>query len=439
MLDPDEMSMSGAENGRRQLFRGRFKLPSAVRNFFILAGGAGAGQLVVVAVTPIVTRLVSPADMGLFGTYTTLIAVLSVVVTLGFETAIIGARDEDARALVGIASLLTGVFMLATTAIMLLLLATGFVRGLPEWMPWLIALDTLFANAFVAAQYWYVRNHRYKRASLGALSVNVGRGVTWIAGAVVMPGAVALPLGSFAGRVIGLVVIDRLRVVPGALVQVIADPAAAWATALRYWKSAIFQMPSAALEVASFWLPVLLSSALYGVELGGQVALVQRLLSAPLALLGRSLSDVYQMQITGHGTMVPERIVRATVMVIGGTLGLAVPGWLVLYAFGTPIFALVFGANWGPAGEVAVILAPLAAFQLCGNLITRLLIEIGRQEVRLIAYLILVASISINFSLAYYFQWGLFGTLTVISVASCIIIAVWIIASITICYTLNKS
>jgi O-antigen/teichoic acid export membrane protein len=397
------------------------------------------GQLVVVVVTPFLTRLVSPADMGLFGTYTTLVAVLSVIVTLGFETAIISSRDEDAQPLVGIASLLTGVFMLASIVVMVLLLSAGVIRGLPGWMPWLIALDTFVANIFVAAQYWYIREQRYKRASLGAFSVNAGRGLLWIAGASLMPGAVALPVGSCGGRIIGLAIIDRLGVVPKALAQIIGSPAVGWATAQRYWKSAIFLMPSAAIEVAFFWLPVLLSSALYGVELGGQVALVQRLLSAPLSLFGRSLSDVYQVQITGHGTAVPERIVRATVKVIGSTLGLAIPGWLILVAFGIPIFTLMFGANWGPAGKIVAILAPLVAFQLCGNVITRLLIEIGHQEVRLFAYLLLLASVLISFSLGYYFQWTIFSTLTAMSATGCAIFAAWIVASIAICRELTKN
>ena len=47
----------------------RIRLPSAIRDFLTLASGTGFGQLIILAVTPILTRLIIPADMGLFGMF----------------------------------------------------------------------------------------------------------------------------------------------------------------------------------------------------------------------------------------------------------------------------------------------------------------------------------------------------------------------------------
>ena len=198
-------------------------------------------------------------------------------------------------------------------------------------------------------------------------------------------------------------------------------------------------MPFSVLEVTLFWLPVVLSTTLYGIEFAGYVALAQRLLSAPLALVGRSLSDVYQVRITGHGEAISNRMVRMTFLLIGGTLALAAPACIILWLWGPPIFVFVFGGNWSIAGEVVAILAPLAVFQLCGGIVTRLLIEIGRQELRLVAFLALLISMLITFYLGSSLQWTAITTLSVMSVNGCTIFALWIVASLLVFRTATRS
>ena len=51
----------------------RIRLPSAIRDFLTLASGTGFGQLIILAVTPILTRLIIPADMGLFRMFSTFV------------------------------------------------------------------------------------------------------------------------------------------------------------------------------------------------------------------------------------------------------------------------------------------------------------------------------------------------------------------------------
>jgi O-antigen/teichoic acid export membrane protein len=421
------------QEGQRLRLWERIGSPSSIRDFFVLASGAGFGQLVIVAVTPVITRLLLPADMGLFGTFTTFVAIFTVVSSLGFETAIIGARDEDALPLVGIVCTLTIAINFTMTVVLWIMIEVGIIGNLPFWFPWLILLDTILANCFSAAQYWYVREERYKRASLGSFAFNSGRGIGSIICALILPGSIALPIGDCVGRSVGLWTLDRRAVVPQALRGLVKTPSVALVTAQRYWKSAFFLMPSVALEVSLFWLPVLLCSTVYGIETAGQVALVQRLLSAPLALVGRSLSDIFQVRITGHGIAIPSRLVRATITVIAGAIALAIPVCIVMVFWGPAIFIFAFGANWALAGNVVAIMAPLMVFQLCGNIITRLLIEIGRQELRLVAFVALLISMLSTFYAGFLMQLSALTTLTIMSVCGCAIFAIWISISLVIC------
>src|SRR3954454_20274925 len=62
--------------------------------------GGALGQGMIVLVSPLLTRLYTPADFGVFAVFTALVLMLSVVATLRLETAVVlPERDEEAAAL----------------------------------------------------------------------------------------------------------------------------------------------------------------------------------------------------------------------------------------------------------------------------------------------------------------------------------------------------
>ena len=90
----------------------RIRLPSAIRDFLTLASGTGFGQLIILAVTPILAPDHSRGH-GPVSHVQTFVTILSTTCSLGFETAIIDARDDDALPLVGLACILSVVLVSA--------------------------------------------------------------------------------------------------------------------------------------------------------------------------------------------------------------------------------------------------------------------------------------------------------------------------------------
>jgi O-antigen/teichoic acid export membrane protein len=171
----------------------------------------------------------------------------------------------------------------------------------------------------------------------------------------------------------------------------------------------------------------MLATIAFGVDYGGQVALAQRILSAPLALFGKNLSDIYHVRIGRHMT---DRTMRATVLLVAATLGLAAAPCVILALWGGTIFSIVFGQGWREAGAATAILAPLMTFQLIGGVITRLLIEINRQELKLFAGLAMLISMLSSFVAGASYQWSPASTLVVMSALGCVISASWIAISV---------
>src|SRR5690606_33042675 len=62
---------------------------SRFRNVGILAAGTAVSQLIAFAVAPLLSRMYTPADFGLFGVFVSVVAMASVIVTLRLDLAVV--------------------------------------------------------------------------------------------------------------------------------------------------------------------------------------------------------------------------------------------------------------------------------------------------------------------------------------------------------------
>jgi O-antigen/teichoic acid export membrane protein len=126
--------------------RGRRALGPFARRVLTVAGGTAIGQAMLVAASPLLTRLYDPDELGTLAAYMAIVAVLGVVASLRYQLAIVLADDED-RA-VAVAALCM-VLVLVTTLVagVVLVLSRGAIAtwlsapALADTM-WLVALGT---------------------------------------------------------------------------------------------------------------------------------------------------------------------------------------------------------------------------------------------------------------------------------------------------------
>jgi O-antigen/teichoic acid export membrane protein len=73
---------------------------SFARNVLTLMTGTTLAQAIPIAVSPILTRLFSPAEFGVFAVYLAIVSVLAILATGRYELAImVPKKDRDAAAL----------------------------------------------------------------------------------------------------------------------------------------------------------------------------------------------------------------------------------------------------------------------------------------------------------------------------------------------------
>lgn len=336
------------------------------KRFAALTSGSIAGQAMMVLVLPIATRLYTPADFGLLGTFNSVVMMVLPAACLRFDLAIpMASDDHDARALTFL-----GFISASAIAVLvwLLLSSLGSVLGgdfvlLSDKHDWLVALTLWAAAVFSLTQFWAIRHAHFRQLALSHMwrglmgaSSQVGLGIAGVGSLGLLLGqAVYIGLGGVSLAASFLrAELRNLRTLTASNV---------YNTAKRYWRFPVFSTPESLLDAAGMHLPLLIVASLSGPEAAGLLFLAQRLTSIPVGLIGSSLSRVYigeapkQLAI-GNLHSFTMRLWRSLFFIGIGPMLLG-----VIY---TPLLTeKILGAEWFSASDFIALLLPAAFLQFC--------------------------------------------------------------------------
>lgn len=357
---------------------------SFLRDVLKLAFGTVLGRIIALAALPLVTRLYSPEDFSLLAVYLSIVSIVAVAACLRLEIAIPLADDDDdavnllALALLGLG--LVTVFALALTLLMPERLA-GWL-GKPAIAPylWLVPLGIAMAGTYSAFQFWTTRARRF-----GAIArTRVGQATVGVIAILSLGWAGVVPLGLLLGNMLntgagGLSLASQALRIDRTKFRALS-PRGMGAALRKYRRYPVYSTPEALFNMAGIQLPVLLIAAHGGTE-AGFLLLAMQIMTAPMTLLGSSISQVYMSrapQEYREGRLAPFTlaIMRRLVMVGVGPLILA-------GALAPIVFPWIFGAEWARAGEIVTWLVPWMALQFIASPVSMVMFVVGRQRAML--------------------------------------------------------
>jgi O-antigen/teichoic acid export membrane protein len=312
----------------------------------LMAGGALA-QALPLLLGPLLTRLYTPTQFGLYHLFAAVAANVAVVACARYEHALPLAQDDDeARALVALCRW-----------ILLAVIGLGFV-GAVAWALWIGALWPLWLPAAVGAfgglslatlvamrarRFGALATSRVLQHGGGAaLQAAAGAAGAGLWGLIVAPIAAALAAMAWL----------RPRLGQGGKVSRSAIDAAA----RRHRDFPLLNTPHAFLGALQDTLAVALIAAWQGPAAAGFWGLALRYLKAPATLVGGAVSQALYPALAAGGAATAQG--RSAVRRVMRTLALlALPLVVLLWLFAPAAFAAAFGASWREAGELARALA----------------------------------------------------------------------------------
>lgn len=340
-----------------------------------------AGQGLYLAVAPILTRTVTPADFGLYGLFFAYAATAASFVALFYDASIPAAGDDRSAGELAAGALLATVAMSVLGGSMMSLAVAANLFGLgalPVWSGLLAGLLMLLHGVLVVQQSWRVRIGDPVAVGWSNLSLNVGRGLSQVGFALGGLGWAGLALGEIVGRILGGLHAWRGPTPPDRRPSWRLN----WQTMVAYRRFPLVLMPAQLLEAVIAFLHLAVLGLLFGPVLLGQYYLMRRTLDLPLAFATKALSDLFYSRQAEYARNAPERVRPFYVMGFVGLLAVGAVGAAPVVVFGAPLFGLVFGEAWRPAGALAAIMAPAAVMNLAVAPIARVFFLSARPQLR---------------------------------------------------------
>jgi O-antigen/teichoic acid export membrane protein len=335
------------------------------RRLALLSGGTLLGQLLLVLVSPLLTRLYVPAEFGVLAVFMSLNGILGGIASLRYEHGVIAARDEaDAVDMVWV-TLIASFAYAAAAVLVVWLIGDAFTRWIdtPALAPmlWLLPPTLLAVAIGTILEHWSMRRGTYRINGAGRTAQFGSQALLQVAFGFAGLKAFGLLVGYALGYVLRFVLF--LLVLPAGDRRELASCRVRrfWPLAREHWRHAVLGTPARLLQNAVQLLPAILLAALYDPATAGLFALAQRLLVMPVRLLSHAASQVFLGEAVTRDPQAVRRLFRRTTLrfLLLGSLGMAP----ILLA-GPPLFALVFGEPWRIAGVMAqaLVVSQLARF-----------------------------------------------------------------------------
>jgi O-antigen/teichoic acid export membrane protein len=357
------------------------------RGLVALVGGATFAQALIVASAPIVTRLYSPSEVGVYSVASSLLSVLTVVTCLRYEWSIPLPESDVAAAnalslclLISAAlSILVGIVLWTAGEPLVGLVGASVLR--PYVL--LIMLGQAGGGVALAFTNWAIRTRAFSEIAATDLTQSATQAVAQVGLGLAHMGAIGLFVGAIAGIFTAATRLSRAAWHTHAS----AFRGVSWSgirfAASRYRRFPIFSSGSALINGLGEQAPLLLLVAIYGTSVGGHFALAVRVSALPVSLIAGAVSQVYVSETARLAREDPAGL-RAVFGRTIRSLALAAIGPFALLAVVAPLLAgPVFGGAWAIAGVYVALLVPMYYLQLVTSPTGGTLDVLERQDLHL--------------------------------------------------------
>lgn len=348
------------------------------RSLSILLSGALIGQLATLAAAPVLGRIYSPTEFGVFAVYVSLVAIGAVISTLRYEMAMVLPRSGQEALAVRQVALRLLFFGSALTEICLVAVAVAIPDFPSEWVSAaLLSGPGVFASGYLAIMtLWHTRLRSFPALSRSRAALGVATGIAQIAVHFLqLPGGTALIIGLLLGQAVSSLFLRASdRATHGMLTSVRR------AHVLRkYWRMPALQMPQALIDsvrVSGINLVV----GTFSIGALGQYAQAWRLVTVPSGLVSSALSQIYYPELA---TANRKEMFRVVVSSVWRALVFGFIPFTLLFILSPFVIPWALGGEWQQAGLIAQALTPWLYLNLATSPVSTAFIVLDRQTVGL--------------------------------------------------------
>lgn len=382
------------------------------KSIVLLASGSFIAQAITALSMPILTRLFSPEQLGVYTYVISSAAIFMSIINGRYDVSIVTEKDEKKIFPLVKLCLLLGCTMAIIGSFFFAIYFFCTDKGV--WMAgyiFLILLSYALVDVFTA---YNNRNKEYKIISaVYVIRTAAQNGLAILAGFLINSvHCLCLPysLGLFLGLQ------KQVMPIKSHLKEILCIPySCIKKVALEHKKQPLFSAPALLANSLSYSLITIFLESLYGMENVGLYSVSVRLLGLPLAIIGVNVSRVFVEQASkeynNNGSF--QYAFKRTFVLL---LTVSIIMVIVLHFCATPICTLVFGKEWADAGVFIKILAPMFGVRFITSAMSPSFVIVGRQKRELFLQFIFLFSNLVSFCVTKISNWGIVDYIQILSI-----------------------
>jgi O-antigen/teichoic acid export membrane protein len=327
------------------------------RNVLTLMTGTTIAQAIPIAISPILTRIYTPEDFGMFALFMAIISIFSVIATGRYEQAILVVnRNIDAINIFILGFVINIIIVLLSLVIIFL-----FSEVLESYLKvgnyiYFIPLSIFLIGLFNLMKFFNNRMKLYKSISSSIIVKSIIYGGLQLLTGFLKMGVSGLIISQVISQFFGNMKLLRninrnktfLSQVSSLRILILLK---------KYKNFPIYQMPHSLLNSIYLYAPIFIFSISFSSVVVGYYSLANKMIVVPIMLIANASATVYNQKLSyiynNH-----LNTYRFTIDFIKSLSKKIIIPFLVIIILAPELFSYIFGENWREAGRYTQILAP---------------------------------------------------------------------------------
>lgn len=365
-----------------------------LKNVIKLTSSTVVTQIISILFIPIIYRIYSPDDFGIFQLIVSISSIIAGISCLSYYLSIMLPKEDEESA---------NLFVLCILLIFLTSIISGFIffffsdwistiLKAPRISNYLIFLPIIifFTGLFSPLNYWLSRRIRYGTIAVSRVGNAITAKIIQIIAGISGSSSIGLVLGLIGGNAIGdLIMVKELK--NDSIIFRKVSFKKMKELAIRYKKFPIFTTWSSQINNISIQVPVFLLAFYFSPVTVGYYSLANTVIHVPMSLIGEATRQVFYQKAAEEknriGTV--KYIVKE---IYRRLISIGIFPMIILMIISKELFLFIFGPNWITSGTYTQILIPWVFFVFISSPLSSLFSLNEKQDIGLSFNIILLVS-----------------------------------------------
>jgi len=388
------------------------------RNVLTLMTGTTIAQAIPIAISPILTRIYTPEDFGVFALIMGISTIISVAATGRYEHAIMLPKKIGEAVNIVVLSILLVIFVsiAALLGIMIFNVEITALLGSPEIskLLYFVPCSIFLTGMYRSFSYWSIRKKQYKALAFNRVSQTGTTAVTNVTLGMGGLGNIGLLWGTLAGQGVATIRLGAIILRNDRASFNKVQKSKIYILAKRYVNFPKFDILASLLNVGSQQIVPILFNLLFSSLMAGYYFFVVKILNLPAMIVSRAVSDVFKEKASkDYNELGSAKVIY--LLTLKRLFLIGVFPAIAAFFFIADLFVIIFGHNWIISGQFAQILIPMIFLRFVVSPLTYIFYIASKQNINLIGQFFLFAFTLLSFYCGYEAS-DPFITVTLISV-----------------------